>query len=303
MAVDDDPAFLKALKNFFQQLEIDLEPVTHPEEALLRLQEQDYDCVLLDVRIPGVEGLSLLKAILRQAPRVPVIMVSGQSNIQTAVEALREGAYDFVEKPLDPERFRLAVNHALEKGRWERERLALIRRLGETYPIVGESEPLKRVLQQIERVAPTPAKVLITGETGTGKELVARAIHFYSPRASAPFVKVNCAAIPAELLESELFGYRKGAFTGATRDYKGKFLAADGGTLFLDEIGELPLALQAKLLQALQDGTIDVVGENLPRHVDVRIVAATNRELEAMVQEGRFRADLYHRLRVVEIHI
>ncbi len=303
LAIDDDAAFLRALKNFFQQLNIELDPVTHPNDALCRLQEESYDCVLLDVRIPGVEGLSLLRTILRQVPTVPVVMVSGQSTIQTVVEALREGAYDFVEKPLEPERFRIAVEHALEKSRWEKERLGLIRQLGESFPIVGQSEALKHVLQQIDRVAPTRATVLVTGETGTGKELVARAIHLHSRRASAPFVKVNCAAIPAELLESELFGHRKGAFTGATHDHRGKFLTAHGGTLFLDEIGELPLVSQAKLLQVLQDGTVDVVGESLPRQVDVRIVAATNRELGKMVQERSFRADLYHRLRVVEIQV
>ena len=303
LAIDDDPDFLYSVKNLLEYKKFKIKTVTSPENVKQELRATDYDCILMDVVMPKMDGLKLLKEVLIFRPNIPVIMISGQSTISTAVEALKEGAFDFLEKPLDAERLMVTVRNALEKRSWLQEKENLLAQLDEAFPIVGVSPQLQQILKRVKMIARSPVKVLILGESGTGKELIARALHRYGPRHAKPFVRVNCAAIPGELLESELFGYRRGSFTGASQDHRGKFFAADGGTLFLDEIGDLELRLQGKLLTVLQDGEVELIGENRPRRVDVRIIAATNRDLGKMVEERQFREDLYHRLNVVQLYI
>ena len=301
LAVDDDAGFLHSLESLLHYKKYMVESFTNPLQAEKRFSEERFDCVLLDVMMPGLDGISLLKRLQERRPTVPIIMISGQSTIPKAVEAIKLGAFDFVEKPLDAERLLICIRNALDKRGWFEEKQHLLTQLGESYRLVGQSPPMQRILSQIRQVAPTNAKVLILGETGTGKELVARAIHYQSRRSAMPFVKVNCAAIPANLLESELFGYRKGAFTGAVRDHRGKFLEADTGTLFLDEIADMSPHLQSKLLRVLQEGEVEILGDSEPRRVDVRIIAATNKNLPQMVKEEKFRRDLFHRLNVISI--
>jgi DNA-binding NtrC family response regulator len=250
-----------------------------------------------------MSGIDVLKKALFKNPVLPVIMISGQSDIETAVQAIKEGAYDFIEKPIDPERLFVAVKNAIQRHNLQEMSDSIFRELQEQFSIIGQSNALKNIVQQIKEVTNTPAKVLILGDSGTGKELVAHAIHFNSVRKGKPYIKLNCAAIPSELLESELFGHRKGSFTGAVSDRKGKFIEADGGTLFLDEIGNMSIQLQAKLLRVLEDSEVEVIGENVPRKVDVRIISATNQNLEKMISDGLFREDLYYRLNVVKILI
>ncbi len=303
LAIDDDENFLQSVKNLLEYKNFEVETTSSPFQAEKSFQQQNFDCILLDVKMPGMDGITLLKKILYTNPSTPVVMISGQSTISTAVEALKEGAFDFIEKPLDAERLLITLRNALEKRSWLAEKSNLLSQLDETYRIVGKSPQIQEILNRIKIFAPSQAKVLILGESGTGKELIARALHINSKRSGKPFIKVNCAAIPSELLESELFGYRKGAFTGASSDHQGKFLAADGGTLFLDEIGDMELRLQAKLLTALQDGEIEIIGQNKPRRVDVRVIAASNKNLEEMIEQGTFRSDLYHRLNVAIIRV
>ncbi len=303
LAIDDDPDFLYSVKNLLVYKKFDVETLTSPENVKQKLLTTEYHCILMDVVMPQVDGLELLHEVLTVRPNIPVIMISGQSTISIAVEALKEGAFDFLEKPLDADRLLITLRNALEKRSWLQEKENLLAQLDEAFPIVGVSPQLQHILESVQTIARSPAKVLILGESGTGKELIARALHRYSPRHAKPFVRVNCAAIPGELLESELFGYRRGSFTGASQDHKGKFLAADGGTLFLDEIGDLELRLQGKLLTVLQEGEVEIIGGNRPRRVDVRVIAATNRDLWKMVEENQFREDLYHRLNVVQLYI
>jgi DNA-binding NtrC family response regulator len=303
LAIDDDESFLLSLANLLRYKNYDVEIIANSREALNRFLNQSFDCVLVDVKMPGMDGMTLLKEMLENKPHVPIILISGQSNIATAVEAMKLGAYDFIEKPLDPDRLLITLRNALERSAWIQERGTLLSQLGEAYQMVGESAAMQKLFQQIHQIAPLNTKVLILGESGTGKELVARALHYHSPRSGKPFVKINCAAIPGELLESELFGHVRGAFTGAIKEHKGKFLIADGGTLFLDEISEMDLRLQAKLLRVLQEGEVEVVGEPIPRRVDVRILAATNKNIKELVEEGKFREDLYYRLNVIQITI
>lgn len=303
LAIDDDENFLLSLANLLRYKNYDVEILSNPLLAMDSFMSSSFDCVLLDVKMPGMDGVTLLKKMLESKPHVPIILLSGQSTISTAVEAMKIGAYDFIEKPLDPDRLLISLRNALERSRWYNERENLLSQLGETFEMVGESPAMRKIFQQIQQVAPLNTKVLILGESGTGKELVARALHFNSPRNGKPFVKVNCAAIPTELLESELFGHVRGAFTGAVKEHKGKFLIADGGTLFLDEISEMDLRLQAKLLRVLQEGEVEVVGEPFPRQVDVRILAATNKNIKELVEKGKFREDLYYRLNVIQIII
>ena len=303
LAIDDDENFLLSLANLLRYKNYDVEILSNPLKAKDTFTNSAYDCVLLDVKMPGVDGITLLREMLIQKPEIPIIMLSGQSTITTAVEAIKIGAYDFLEKPIDPDRLLVTLRNALERSVWQSERNNLLSQLGETYRMIGESPAMRTVFHQIEQVAPLNTKVLILGESGTGKELVARALHYHSPRNGEPFVKVNCAAIPGDLLESELFGFVRGSFTGATKNHRGKFLVADGGTLFLDEIGEMDLRLQAKILRVLQDNEVEVIGEPHPRKVDVRVIAASNKNLEDMVKEGKFREDLYFRLNVIQIHV
>ena len=272
-------------------------------EALKQVDDREPDAVLLDIKMGRMDGLEVLAELRRRHADVPVIMISGHGTISTAVEATKLGAFDFMEKPLERERVLLVLRNALQQGRLWKENRDLRLAFEERFRMVGESKALREVQKAIARCAPAKASVLITGESGSGKELVARAIHGNSPRSAEPFVKVNCAAIPEELIESELFGHVKGSFTGATKDQVGKFAQADGGTVFLDEVGDMSLKTQAKVLRALQDGEIEPVGAAKTLTVDVRVLAATNKCLPDEIEEGSFREDLYFRLNVVPIEI
>ncbi len=273
------------------------------EEALRELEREDVDVVILDVRLPGMDGLQTLREMKRLAPDPLVIMISGHGTIATAVEATREGACDFLEKPCSKERVILAVKNALRLGSLDRRYRELKEREEGRHVMIGESPALQEVQEQIARAGASPARVLIQGESGTGKELVARALHAASDRREGPFVKVNCAAIPEELIESELFGAVKGSYTGATESRDGKFIQADGGTLFLDEVGDMSLRAQAKVLRVLQEGEIEKVGGSQTIAVDVRVLAATNKDLPAEVAAGNFREDLFFRLNVVPLEV
>jgi len=303
LVVDDEAGVRSSLAGILGDEGYAVDAVGSGEEALLALGARRYDLVLLDVWLPGADGLEVLGKIRDADAELPVVVISGHGTIETAVRALRIGAQDFVEKPLSLEKTLLAVRNALQRRRLESEVQALKRRLDERYVMVGESVALRRLRAEIEQAAPTSGRALIFGENGTGKELVARAIHDRSLRASGPFVEVNCAAIPEELIESELFGHVKGAFTGALAARKGKFELADGGTLFLDEVGDMSLKTQAKVLRALQEQRIEPVGGAGSVEVDVRVIAATNKRLEEEIQKGRFREDLYFRLNVIPFHV
>ncbi len=259
--------------------------------------------VFMDVKMAGIDGLEALRKLREQDQSAVVVMISGHATIQTAVEATQHGAYDILEKPLDTDRILVTLRNALAHLDLNEENARLRDSVRSRFEIVGASYAIRTVTEKIELVAKTPARVLITGENGTGKELVAQAIHANSPRAKGPFVEVNCAAIPSELIESELFGHMKGSFTGAVQDRAGKFEQADGGTLFLDEVGDMSLAAQAKVLRVLQDGVVTRIGGAKPTQVDVRVLAATNKHVEAEIAAGRFREDLYYRLNVVPIHV
>jgi two-component system nitrogen regulation response regulator NtrX len=273
------------------------------EAGLALVEAGDVAVVLLDIKMPGIDGLQVLQRLREGHPHLPVIMISGHGDIETAVVAVRGGAFDFLPKPFDTDRVLVSIKNALRLADLASENTALREELSREYRLLGESAAIGEVRRIVQRVAPTEATVLITGENGTGKELVARQIHGQSKRGNRPFVALNCAAIPSELIESELFGHERGAFTGANTARRGHFEAADGGTLFLDEIGDMALDAQAKLLRALQEKVVTRVGGSKPLQVDVRVVAATNQDLQAMVQEKQFREDLYYRLHVIRIHM
>ncbi len=303
LIVDDEKNIRRTLHMVLSGAGFDTLEAGSAEEALPLLEDREVDLVILDLKLPKMNGLEAL-AKIRSRPdwtRLPVIVISGHASVAEAVEAVQMGATDFFEKPLDRDRVLISVHNALTTSKLRREVERLREGSAQRYEMIGESAVMRRLFAEIEKVAPTRGRVLITGESGTGKELIARAIHRLSPRKEQPFIKVNCAAIPSELIESELFGYEKGAFTGAVGRKKGLFEQANGGTLFLDEIGDMSLDAQAKVLRALQSGEITRVGSELTVHVDVRVLAATNRDLEASVAEGRFREDLYFRLSVVPI--
>jgi two-component system nitrogen regulation response regulator NtrX len=303
MVVDDEKGIRDALKQVLEYEEIQVQTCASGHEAARVYPDFKPHLVFLDVKMEGMDGLETLKKLRELDSQAQVVMISGHGTIQTAVEATQLGAYDFLEKPLDTDRILLTLRNALQHVVLVNENVRLKQEVRGQYEIVGESKGIKQVIETIEKVAPTPARVLITGENGTGKELVARAIHGLSPRAAGPFIEVNCAAIPAELIESELFGHMKGSFTGAFSDRAGKFELADGGTLFLDEVGDMSLSAQAKVLRALQEGVISRVGSGKSLPVDVRVIAATNKILGAAIEDGRFREDLLYRLNVVPIHI
>ena len=303
MVVDDEKGIRDALKQVLEYEEIEVQTCASGHEAARVYPEFQPHLVFLDVKMEGMDGLETLKKLRALDPQAQVVMISGHGTIQTAVEATQLGAYDFLEKPLDTDRILLTLRNALQHVVLVNENVRLKQEVRTQYEIVGSSKSIKNVIGLIEKVAPTPARVLITGENGTGKELVARAIHALSPRAAGPFVEVNCAAIPTELIESELFGHMKGSFTGAFADRAGKFELADGGTLFLDEIGDMSLSAQAKVLRALQEGVISRVGSGKTSPVDVRVIAATNKNLGMEIEEGQFREDLLYRLNVVPIHV
>ena len=271
--------------------------------ALEKLATSRVDAVLLDVRMPEMDGLEVLTRIRERHGDIPVVMMSGHANLEVAVTATRAGANDFLEKPIGADRLLVTLQNALAFVSLKDENASLKQRIRSASVLVGTSEPMNRLKADIELAAPSRARVMITGENGTGKELVARAIHEGSPRKDGPFIKVNCAAIPADLIESELFGHEKGAFTGATRERKGKFEQADGGTIFLDEIGDMSANVQAKLLRVLQEEEVDRVGGTRPIRVNVRVLAATNKDLPAEIEAGQFREDLYYRINVIPIHV
>ncbi len=303
LAVDDQATILTSLRQTLELKGYSVETFINPFDAQEMLYKHRYDCILLDVAMPGLDGIRLLEEILNLEQSPPVIMVSEVATIETAVTAIKLGAYDFIEKPIDPERLLLAIRNAIQTRVLLQEKQQLSHELENNYRIIGESPALQKLFVTVRTVAETDAKVLITGESGTGKELVARALFLNSPRKSKPFVCVNCAAIPSDLLEMELFGHTKGAFTGAHTDHKGKFLQADGGTIFLDEIGDMEQRLQAKILRVLQDNEVQRLGDAQTYKVNTRVITATNRDLKELVQQGAFRDDLYHRLNVVNIHI
>ena len=272
-------------------------------EGISKLSKSIFDLVLCDIKMPKMDGIEVLQAAKQNGIHVPFIMLTGHGNIETAVEAMKLGAYDFISKPPDLNRLLTAVNHAIENKTLRKENLNLKRKVAQKYTIIGESELVAKMKEMISVVAPTDARVLITGENGTGKELVAHQLHQQSERNKENFIEVNCAAIPSELIESELFGHVKGAFTSAVKDRSGKFEAANKGTLFLDEIADMSLAAQAKVLRALQEKKIQRVGNEKDIKVDVRVLAATNKDLNQEIKEGRFREDLYHRLAVIIIQV
>ncbi len=303
LVVDDEPGIRQALGQLLEYEGYDVRTASGGAEGMVHYEKFRPHLVFLDVKMAGIDGLEVLKRIRIADPNATVVMISGHATIQTAVEATQLGAFDILEKPLDTDRVLVLLRNALEKRTLSEENDRLRETIESRYEIVGKSYGIRALLERIDKVAATPARVLITGENGTGKELVARALHRGSNRSKKPFVEVNCAAIPSELIESELFGHMKGSFTGAVADRPGKFEQADGGTLFLDEIGDMSLSAQAKVLRVLQDGVVTRIGGTKTVQVDVRVLAATNKELENEISEGRFREDLYYRLNVVPITV
>ena len=303
LVVDDEEGIRKILQQILEYEGHDVRTASGGGETFAIYPEFKPELTFLDVKMARMDGLEVLDRLRQTDPAALVVMISGHGSIETAVEATRRGAYDFLEKPLDTDRLLLTIRNALQTRGLVEENVRLRGEVESRYEIVGNSFPIRALLDRIEKVGPTDARVLITGENGTGKELVARALHRVSARAEQRFVEVNCAAIPAELIESELFGHVKGSFTGAVSDRAGKFEQANGGTLFLDEIGDMSLAAQAKVLRALQEGIVTRVGGERPIRVDVRVIAATNKELEKEIAAGRFREDLYFRLNVVPVHV
>ena len=304
LVVDDEPAQLELVSGFLAKRGFEVQPATGGREALKLLSQAPFDLVLTDQKMPDLSGFELMEAVRRQNPETPVIVMTAYGTIETAVAAIKAGAVDYLTKPLNLDELLHRVHQVRERQQLLRENRELRLVLSERHRvegIIGESGRMQEVLSLVKRVAPSEATVLIRGESGTGKELVARAIHYASPRASGPLVTVNCAALPETLMESELFGHEKGAFTGAVATRKGRFETADGGSLFLDEIGDLPLHLQIKLLRVLQEREFERVGSSKPISVNVRVLTATHRDLEALVKAGRFRDDLYYRINVVTI--
>ncbi len=303
LVVDDEPGIRETLAGIFEDEGYRVSTADGARAALRIVEDVHPDLVLLDIWMPGMDGLEALPRIKELRPDLPVIMISGHGTVETAVKAIRMGAYDFIEKPLSLDQVLITAQHVLDMQRLRVENELLRNAIERRYEIVGESAPMQLLKEQVRLAAPTESRVLITGENGTGKELVARQIHMLSPRRDKPFIEVNCAAIPEDLIESELFGHEKGAFTGATGRKKGKFDVADGGTIFLDEIADMSLRTQAKVLRILQEQKFERVGGTESVTVDVRVIAATNKDLEAMIRDGRFREDLYFRLNVLPLHV
>ncbi|MEP6748888.1 MAG: sigma-54 dependent transcriptional regulator [Bacteroidota bacterium] len=303
LIVDDEKAIRKTLGEILSYEGYKMDEAGDGEEALKKFKEKAYDVVLCDIKMPKMDGIEFLEKARESNPDVPIIMISGHGTIETAVEAVKKGAYDYISKPPDLNRLLITIRNAMDKTNLVTETKVLKRKVARVQEMIGESAPIKKIKETIEKVAPTEARVLITGENGVGKELVARWLHEKSSRAGGPLVEVNCAAIPSELIESELFGHEKGSFTSAIKQRIGKFEQASGGTLFLDEIGDMSLSAQAKVLRALQEAKITRVGADKDISVDVRVIAATNKDLLTEVDEKSFRLDLYHRLSVILIHV
>ncbi len=303
LIIDDEKAIRGALRDILEYEGYSVEEASDGEQGLELVKQYDYDVVLCDIRMPKIEGLDLLQRATDMGKGAQFIMISAFGNVETAVEATKRGAFDFISKPPDLNRLLVTVRNALERGKMITETKVLKKKVFKLNEIIGESEAIKRVLDTCDRVGPTEARVLITGPNGSGKEMVAKRLHERSNRANMPLIEVNCAAIPSELIESELFGHEKGSFTSAIKQRIGKFEQADGGTLFLDEIGDMSLSAQAKVLRALQESKITRVGGDKEIKINVRVFAATNKNLQVEIAEGRFREDLFHRLNVIPIHV
>ena len=303
LVIDDERAIRNTLKEVLEYEKHEVDLAEDGPSGLEMFNANSYDIVLCDIKMAKMDGIEVLQKIYETSPEIPVVMISGHGNIDTAVEAIKKGAFDFLEKPLDLNRLLITIRNATDKSTLITQTQVLKNKVSKMYEIVGESESIRKVKEMIDRVAPTEARVLITGANGTGKELVAHQIHEKSSRARGPFVEVNCAAIPSELIESELFGHEKGSFTSAIKQRIGKFEQANGGTLFLDEIGDMSLSAQSKVLRALQENKITRVGSDKDIHVNVRVVAATNKNIRKEIENNTFREDLYHRLSVILIHV
>lgn len=302
LVIDDERSIRSTLKEILEYEGFEMDEAPDGPTALELAAAEKYDVILCDIKMPQMDGIEVLDKLLVMND-TPVVMISGHGNIETAVDAIKRGAYDYISKPLDLNRLLITIRNAMEKGSLIKETRVLKRKVSKTYEMIGESEPIQQIRDMIEKVAPTDARVLITGNNGTGKELVARWLHEFSHRSEGPFVEVNCAAIPGELIESVLFGHEKGSFTSAIKQRKGDFEQASGGTLFLDEIGDMSLAAQAKVLRALQENKIMRVGGEKDIPVDVRVIAATNKNIQEEIEKKNFREDLYHRLSVILIHV
>jgi DNA-binding NtrC family response regulator len=303
LIIDDEAAIRKVLKEILISYEYEVDEVADGVSGLELIHKTSYDVVLCDIKMPKMDGIEVLTKIMEYTRDLPVIMISGHGTIETAVESIKKGAFDYLEKPLDLNRVSVTIRNALDKSSLLSETKVLKSKIDNKYTIIGNSKPIKDILSIIDKVAPTDARVLITGANGTGKELVAHRIHEKSHRNGGPFIEVNCAAIPSELIESVLFGHEKGAFTSAIKQRKGTFEQASGGTIFLDEIGDMSLSAQAKVLRVLQENKIMRVGGEKEITVDVRVIAATNKNLVEEINKGNFREDLYHRLSVIVIHV
>ena len=302
LIIDDQDAIRRVLREILENEKYQVDDAANGPAALQMMKDQEYDAILCDIKMPDMDGIEVLEQV-KTLYDTPVIMISGHGTVDNAVDAFKKGAFDFILKPPDLNRLLITVRNALDKRKLSTENKALKKAVSRQNEMVGQTAPMMEVRDMIEKVAPTGARVLITGENGTGKELVAKQLHELSPRCYGPFIEVNCAAIPAELIESQLFGHEKGSFTSAIKQKKGDFELADGGTLFLDEIGDMSLAAQAKVLRALQENKIVRVGGEKEIPVDVRNIAATNKDLRKMIEAGTFREDLYHRLSVIVIHV
>lgn len=303
LIIDDEKSIRKTLREILEYEKYQVEEAADGSEGIELVKKEKYDIILCDIKMPKMDGIEVLDKIMQLSADTPVVMISGHGNIETAVEAVKKGAFDFIAKPLDLNRLLVTIRNAMDKSTLVTETKVLKKKVSKTFDMVGESKAIAQIKEMIERVAPTDARVLITGGNGSGKELVARWLHEKSNRSNAPLVEVNCAAIPSELIESELFGHEKGAFTSAINQRKGKFEQAEGGTIFLDEIGDMSLSAQAKVLRALQENKIARVGGEKEIKVNVRVVAATNKDLQKEIAAGNFREDLYHRLSVILIHV
>lgn len=305
LIVEDEQAIRRVLKNILEDenKSYQISEAENGKQAIEAASKETFDLVLCDIKMPVMDGQEVLEKLRADYPETPVVMISGHGDLETAVDCMRMGAYDYISKPPDLNRLLNTVRNALDRNELAKENKVLKKKISKRYQMIGNSKALREIQEMIDKVAPTDARVLIIGPNGTGKELVAHGIHEKSERNKAPMIEVNCAAIPAELIESELFGHKKGAFTSAVKDRQGKFEQASGGTLFLDEIGDMSLSAQAKVLRALQEGKVSPVGSDKEVKVDVRVIAATNKDLKKEIAEGRFREDLYHRLGVILISV